>query len=47
LKVGEFYQASSISNKALVQIIDLKKRLIKGEIDEIDLQKIAVGKWLE
>lgn len=44
LKVGEFYQASSISNKALIQIIDLKKRLIKGEIDEIDLQKIALGK---
>jgi HlyD family secretion protein len=44
LKVGEFYQAATVSNKSQVQIIDLKQRVIKGEIDEIDLQKIAVGK---
>lgn len=44
LKVGEFYQSTqAINKKPLVQIIDLKKRLIKGEIDEVDLQKVAIG----
>ena len=44
LKVGEFYQSTPIINKKpLVQIIDLKKRIIKGEIDEVDLQKVAIG----
>lgn len=44
LKPGEYYQSSiSAGNKPLVQIIDLKKRIIKGEIDEVDLQKVAIG----
>ena len=46
LKVGEFYQSSigiSTEKKVAAQIIDLKKRIIKGEIDEVDLQKVAVG----
>lgn len=44
LKPGEFYQSSvSTSNKPAVQIIDLKKRIIKGEIDEVDLQKVKTG----
>ena len=44
LKPGEFYQSATIVNqKPSVQIIDLKKRIIKGEIDEIDLQKVAIG----
>ena len=44
LKVGEYYQGSTtFDKKPNVQIIDLKKRLIKGEIDEIDLQKVAIG----
>jgi len=44
LKVGEFYQSSTnLNNKPAVQIIDLKKRIIKGEIDEVDLQKVAIG----
>ena len=44
LKVGEFYQsASAVNKKPFVQIIDLKKRIIKGEIDEVDLQKVAIG----
>lgn len=44
LKPGEFYQSSTnASNKPAVQIIDLKKRIIKGEIDEVDLQKVAIG----
>lgn len=44
LKPGEFYQSTTIANqKPAVQIIDLKKRIIKGEIDEIDLQKVAIG----
>lgn len=48
LKVGEFYQSGLAVNatgtKIIdVQIIDLKTRVIKGEIDEVDLQKIAIG----
>lgn len=44
LKPGEFYQSSTTAaNKPAVQIIDLKKRIIKGEIDEVDLQKVAIG----
>jgi len=48
LKVGEFYQSglgvSSTGVKQIdVQIIDLKTRIIKGEIDEVDLQKISIG----
>ena len=44
LKVGEFYQYTpTINKKPIVQIIDLKKRIIKGEIDEVDLQKVAIG----
>jgi RND family efflux transporter MFP subunit len=44
LRPAEFYQSSvSATNKPAVQIIDLKKRIIKGEIDEVDLQKIATG----
>jgi RND family efflux transporter MFP subunit len=44
LKPGEFYQSSvNLNNKPAVQIIDLKKRIIKGEIDEVDLQKVAIG----
>lgn len=48
LKVGEFYQSGSSSQlnpdkKIDVQIIDLKTRLIKGEVDEVDLQKISIG----
>lgn len=44
LKVGEFYQsATSLDKKPAVQIIDLKKRIIKGEIDEVDLQRVAIG----
>lgn len=44
LKVGEYYQsATAVDKKPKVQIIDLKKRLIKGEIDEVDLQRVAIG----
>ncbi|MGZ3790003.1 MAG: efflux RND transporter periplasmic adaptor subunit [Bacteriovorax sp.] len=44
LKIGEYYQsATTLDKKPAVQIIDLKKRLIKGEIDEVDLQKVAIG----
>jgi RND family efflux transporter MFP subunit len=44
LKVGEFYQTTTLPNqKPSVQVIDLKKRLIKGEIDEVDLQKVSIG----
>ncbi len=44
LRVGEFFQsATSLDKKTAVQIIDLKKRIIKGEIDEVDLQKVSIG----
>ncbi len=44
LKIGEFYQSSqTLNQRPAVQIIDLKKRLVKGEIDEIDLQKVSIG----
>jgi membrane fusion protein (multidrug efflux system) len=44
LKIGEFYQsATALDKKPAVQIIDLKKRIIKGEIDEVDLQRVAIG----
>ncbi len=47
LKIGEFYQSSAgittSTKKIDVQIIDLKSRLIKGEIDEVDLQKVKIG----
>ena len=48
LSVGEFYQSSagistSGTKKIDIQIIDLKTRIIKGEIDEVDLEKIAIG----
>lgn len=47
IKVGEFYQSSagitSPEKRIDVQIIDLKSRLIKGEVDEVDLQKIQIG----
>lgn len=44
LKVGEFYQtATTLSNRPKVQMIDLDKRLVKGEIDEVDLNKVKNG----
>lgn len=47
IKIGEFYQSSagitSPEKRIDVQIIDLKSRLIKGEVDEMDLQKIQIG----
>lgn len=47
LKVGEFYSGGASlagsEKKIDVQIIDLKTRIIKGEVDEVDLQKISIG----
>jgi hypothetical protein len=44
LKTAELYQSNSaLDKKSLVQIIDLEKRIVKGEIDEVDLQKISKG----
>lgn len=46
LKVGEFYQTSTTATlKPKVQIIDLEKRLVKGEIDEIDLNRVRTGQY--
>jgi macrolide-specific efflux system membrane fusion protein len=44
LKVGEFYQFAQIANqRPKVQIIDLEKRYVKGEIDEVDLGKVKIN----
>jgi RND family efflux transporter MFP subunit len=44
LKVAELYQSNTtLDKKSLVQMIDLEKRIVKGEIDEVDLQKVAIG----
>lgn len=44
LKIGELYQNTTVVNqKPKVQIIDLEKRLVKGEIDEVDLNKVKVN----
>lgn len=44
LKEAEIYQSNTaLDKKSLVQIIDLEKRIVKGEIDEVDLQKITTG----
>ena len=42
LQVGELSQ-SSTAGKAPIRLIDLKPRVIKGEIDEIDLAKVKMG----
>lgn len=46
LKTAEIYQNTNTLDKTpLVQIIDLEKRIVKGEIDEVDLQKITQGNF--
>ena len=42
LQIGELSQ-SAPTTKAPMQIMDLKPRIIKGEIDEADLGKVKVG----
>ncbi len=43
LKIGEFYQNQAQStSRPKVQIIDLNFRIIKGEIDEIDLPRVKL-----
>ncbi len=42
LKIGEFYQTQVTTiSKPAIQIIDLEKRIVKGEIDEVDLNKVS------
>ncbi len=43
LKVGEFYQTTRTDTKPVVKLIDLNKRIVKGEIDEVDLYLIKIG----
>lgn len=43
LKVGEFYQTSRTDLKPSVKLIDMDKRLVKGEIDEVDLYLVKPG----
>lgn len=44
LEVGELAQSPSApAGKAPVRIVDMKPRLIRGDIDEIDLSKVRVG----
>jgi HlyD family secretion protein len=43
LRKGEIAQAQSAPDKPPIRLIDLKPRLVKGEIDEVDLGKVKVG----
>ena len=43
LRKGEIAQAQSAPDKPPIRLIDLKPRLVKGEIDEVDLGKVKIG----
>jgi HlyD family secretion protein len=43
LRKGEIAQVPSLPERPPVRIIDLKERLVKGEIDELDLGKVKQG----
>ncbi|MGK5085493.1 efflux RND transporter periplasmic adaptor subunit [Bdellovibrionota bacterium FG-1] len=43
LELGELAQSTVSPTKALLRLIDMKPRIIKGEIDEVDLAKVKVG----
>lgn len=43
LRVGEVAQLASQADKPAIRIVDLKARLIKGEVDELDLGKVKQG----
>ena len=43
LRKGEISQAQSAPDKPPIRLIDLKPRLVKGEIDEVDLGKVKMG----
>lgn len=43
LEVGEFFQPPLTSDNPPVRMIDFKPRIIKGDIDEIDLGKVREG----
>ncbi len=43
LEIGETPQAASTSGKAALRIVDSLPRIIRGDIDEIDLSRVKVG----
>ena len=43
LRKGEIAQIQTTADKPPIRLIDLKPRLVKGEIDEIDLGKVKLG----
>jgi HlyD family secretion protein len=43
LRKGEIAQVPSAPDKPPIRIVDLKARLIKGQVDELDLGKIKLG----
>ncbi len=43
LKVGEFYQTTRSDQKSSIKLIDMEKRLVKGEIDEVDLYLVKIN----
>ncbi len=46
LQLGELFQSSiapSTGVKAPIRLVDLKPRIVKGDIDEVDLSKVKVG----
>ncbi len=44
LEVGELFQSTqAVSTKAPIRLVDLKPRIVKGDIDETDLAKVKEG----
>jgi RND family efflux transporter MFP subunit len=43
LEVGELSQPTGSKERPPIRLIDLKPRIVKGNIDEVDLSKIQVG----
>lgn len=43
LQVGELSQIPALPDNPPIRIVDLETRLVKGEVDELDLGKIKVG----
>jgi len=43
LELGELAQTATQATKPPIRIVDLKPRVVKGDIDEIDLSKVKTG----
>ncbi len=43
IEVGELAQLGAVSSKAPLRLIDLKPRIVRGQIDEVDIGKVRAG----